>query len=90
MPTAADVSLVCTNVRMQDGKRPVFIDNPASVFVFPYLTIRFIEILPGAMTGLPEAPVDDRMGVAGESGVDGETDGDLELDEDFLRRVRDA
>ena len=50
MPNAADVSLVCTNVRMLGGKKPVFIDHATSVFVFPYDTIRFVEI-PGVGAG---------------------------------------
>ena len=59
MPTTADVSLVCTNVRMLDGKKPIFIDYSTSVFVFPYLHVRFIEILRLATaTGLPISPED--------------------------------
>jgi hypothetical protein len=90
MPTAADVSLVCTNVRMLDGKKPIFIDHQNSVFSFPYGTIRFIEILAGAATGLPETESDDRDAVAAESAGDPETEADLELDEDFLRRIREV
>ena len=44
LPTQADAGLVCTNVRMLDGKRPVFIDQTASTFFFPYHIIRFLEI----------------------------------------------
>ena len=44
LPTQADAGLVCTNVRMLDGKRPVFIDQTASTFFFPYHVIRFLEI----------------------------------------------
>jgi hypothetical protein len=49
VPTASDAGLVCTNVRMMDGKRPVFIDNIAATFFFPYLVVRFLEIPPGAL-----------------------------------------
>jgi hypothetical protein len=90
MPTAADVSLICTNVRMLDGKKPLFIDHTNSVFAFPYLHIRFIEILAGAATGMPEMPADESNGTAAESIVDTEPEADLELDEDFLRRIRDV
>ena len=48
MPGTTDISLVCTNVRMLDGKKPLFIDHTSSTFVFPYLHIRFIEVLPGS------------------------------------------
>jgi hypothetical protein len=44
LPTQADAGLVCTNVRSMDGKRPVFIDQSASTFFFPYHVIRFLEI----------------------------------------------
>jgi hypothetical protein len=89
MPTAADVSLVCTNVRMLDGKKPIFIDHQNSVFSFPYATIRFIEILAGAATGMPETPSDESDAVAA-AAEDAEPEPDLELDEDFLRRIREV
>ena len=90
MPTAADVSLVCTNIRMLDGKKPIFIDHQNSVFAFPYGTIRFIEIFAGAGTGMPETASDDRDAIAAELADDPETETDLELDEDFLRRIREV
>ena len=90
MPTPTDVSLVCTNVRMLDGKKPIFIDHADSVFVFPYLNVRFIEILASAATGVFEKPPDDRTVVAGDGTADAEPEPDLELDEDFLRRIRDV
>jgi hypothetical protein len=89
MPTAADISLVCTNVRMLDGKKPIFVDHSASSFVFPYLNIRFIEILPGAATGLPDSPEGSEAVPAGEPETV-EPEPDLELDEDFLRRIREV
>jgi hypothetical protein len=88
MPTPADVSLVCTNIRMLDGKKPLFIDHADSVFVFPYLNIRFIEIMATAATGLPETPGD--QAVATDEAAGAEVEEDLELDEDFLRRIRDV
>jgi hypothetical protein len=48
LPSAADVGLLCTNVRSLDGKRPVFIDNTDATFFFPYHIIRFLEIPQGA------------------------------------------
>jgi hypothetical protein len=44
VPSAADVGLVCTNIRMMDGKKPIFIDHTDSTFFFPNLHIRFLEI----------------------------------------------
>ena len=119
IPTAADAGLVCTNVRMLDGKRPVFIDSIEATFFFPYHVIRFIEIPAGALddhvpspdtgggrngrsasrqraasgsSGHAQDPAMDRpelrlpVPVAAES-----DDGDLELeiDEGFLKRIRD-
>ena len=49
LPTPADAGLLCTNLRMMDGKRPIFIDSSAATFFFPYLVIRFLEIPPGAL-----------------------------------------
>jgi hypothetical protein len=74
-PTPGDQALICTNVRTLDGKRPVFIDQSDSTFVFPYVGIRFVEM----PTGI--APVAE---------VEAAEPEDLEIDEDFLRRVRDA
>jgi hypothetical protein len=80
-PTPRDIAVVCTNVRAVDGKKPVFIDHVTSTFVFPMAAIRFVEIL---------RVVEDQAGLApveGEASADVE---DLEIDEDFLRRVREA
>ena len=49
VPAAADAGLLCTNVRMMDGKRPIFIDSSAATFFFPYHVIRFLEIPPESM-----------------------------------------
>jgi hypothetical protein len=78
VPAPTDVSLVCLNVRTIDGKRPKFIDRRDSTFVFPLNSIRFVEVYSGAEGGGP-----------GESAVEAEPE-ELEIDEDFLRRVREA
>ena len=90
MPTATDLSLVCTNVRMLDGKKPLFIDHTSSTFVFPYLHLRFIEILAGAVTGLADQPPGDSGNGLAHPADSQETEADLELDEDFLKRIRDV
>lgn len=76
-PKPADIALLCTNVRTLDGRRPVFIDSVNSRFVFPYAGIRFVEIPSGA----PAAP--EAVTATPESE-------ELEIDEDFMRRIRDA
>lgn len=105
MPEPADSGLLCTNLRMLNGKRPVFVDDSASTFFFPYRQMRFIEIPAGAP--LPElaAPTTEAATAAGATAAAPATDAhpgapagsmeeppvesDLELDEELLRRVRE-
>lgn len=91
-PSPGDVGLRCTNLRQLNGKRPIFVDNIASIFFFPYLHIRFVEIPPGAISG-----GDPSMAVTTESDEDPaprppdpEPESELEIDEDFLRRIREV
>jgi hypothetical protein len=86
LPTATDTGVVCTNLRTLSGKRPVFVDHEASIFFFPYGHIRFVEVHPGA-EGAPAVPASE--GAAEPEAPVGEPE-DLEIDEDFLRRVREA
>ena len=84
-PEPGDNGLICTNLRTLDGKRPIFADDSRSTFFFPYAQIRFVEMLPARNAPpLLEAPG------AGASAAPAEPEADLEIDEDFLRRVRDA
>jgi hypothetical protein len=88
VPSPRDVAVICTNLRTPDGKRPVFIDRSDSIFVLPLVHVRFIEVPPGS----------DRPGDAGGSGPGRQrqvapvapVEPDLEIDEEFLRRIRDA
>jgi hypothetical protein len=80
-PLASDTVLVCTNLRTMSRTRPLFADRLESTFLFPYAQIRFVELPASASTTEPPEPV-----LALEA-VDPEPD--LEVDEDFLRRVRD-
>ncbi|HYO42334.1 MAG TPA: hypothetical protein VES19_03980 [Candidatus Limnocylindrales bacterium] len=125
VPSPADVGLVCTNVRMIDGKKPIFIDHTDSTFFFPNLHVRFLEIsnvemarhlatagsMPGHAPGFTAAggpgeaatlDPDQRLPIAlGDGGVmidsepDSEPEADpdheveLDIDEDFLQRIRD-
>lgn len=82
-PTQSDFTIVCTNVKTVDGKRPVFIDFSTSTFVFPMAMVRFVEIPQEADEAERDRP---RASAAAES----EDVEDLEIDEDFLRRVREA
>jgi hypothetical protein len=85
VPSALDQGLLCTNLRMLDGKRPIFIEKSESTFFFPYLHIRFVELMPGS-TG--QADLDQDQAAAAEPEAPEEAD--LEIDEDFLRRIREV
>jgi hypothetical protein len=93
LPATSDNVIICSNLRMMNGNRPVFVDEIASTFVFPMEFVRFIEVPPKAMAGY------DRMGrlEAGRPAVPAYADPrseaaaveEAEIDEDFLKRVRD-
>jgi hypothetical protein len=81
-PKPSDIAVVCTNVRSVDGKKPVMIDFTTSTFVFPMSMVRFVEI--------PQAAAEAER-AAGLTAVSAPAEPeDLEIDEDFLRRVREA
>jgi hypothetical protein len=80
-PAAGDISVICTNLRTIDGKKPVFIDFASSTFAFPMSAVRFIEVIRTGEDG-ERLPV-----IAADEPAEPE---DLEIDEDFLRRVREA
>jgi len=93
LPSTADVALRCTNLRTMNGKRPIFADDSASVFFFPMIHVRFLEIPPAAMAGGGDTDLPRPMPVAMSSQLEAgpaEEEPDLEIDEDFLRRVREA
>jgi hypothetical protein len=96
-PSPSDVGLRCTNLRTMNLKRPVFIDDSASVFFFPYRNIRFIEIPAGAITGTDPGStmeLSDGRSTGDERATPppppDEPEPDLEIDEDFLRRIREV
>jgi len=100
MPTERDVTVRLTNLRTLDGKRPVFVDHSESVFVFPYLHVRFVEIPQTSVGSVPDgqdetvaalsAPIGSTIGSTNGHAADTDLDLDIEIDEDFLRRVREA
>lgn len=81
-PAATDAGLVCTNVRTTAGTRPAFVDRVDSTFFFPYTQVRFLEIFRERLAGAGEA-VEAPQTTTAESE-------ELELDEDMLRRIREA
>jgi hypothetical protein len=94
MPAAADLGLRCTNLRTLDGKRPVFVDDSKSFFFFAYEHVRFVEIPPSSLGENADRPLP--IGARARGGPEPtETNGtapeeDLEIDEDFLRRIREV
>lgn len=118
LPQAGDAGLVCTNLRMLNGSRPVFIDDIRSTFFFPYDQISFVEIpaaamaagegheldvLPAGVPAVPsgtdragsrEVPGTEPVGAGAAAPVEAAPEpgsgADLELDEDFLRRIREV
>ena len=90
LPVAVDLGVRCTNMRTLDGKRPVFIDDINAVFFFPYLHVRFVEIPPRALVGTElEVEVETAVPVTVPADESLE-EADLEIDEDFLRRIREV
>jgi len=83
-PAASDLAVICTNVRGTTGKRPLWADDVHSIFYFPWVQIRFLEIPPDRGSALYA----DQTGEPARPEVVDDTE--LEIDEDFLRRVRDV
>jgi hypothetical protein len=90
-PTASDSIVICTNVRTLTGTRPVWVDDSASTFFFPFAILRFLEIHPGSDDSLD---LPSELSVTGPAGPGDRAtpapEPDLEIDEDFLRRVREV
>jgi hypothetical protein len=91
-PVASDAVLVCTNVRTMSGTRPIWIDQSASLFFFPFTVIRFLEIHPGSEeeSGHPPVATPAAAGPTRAATAAGAPEPDLEIDQDLLRRVRDV
>ena len=92
LPQAVDLGVRCTNMRTLDGKRPVFIDDINAVFFFPYAHVRFVEIPPRALVGTElEVPIETPV-LAGPAMPEAESleEENIEIDEDFLRRIREV
>lgn len=96
VPQPTDVALVCTNLRTMNGSRPVFVADSQSRFVFPLQFVRFVEI-PAASIARPigdATDVEHRPAAGSGSPIPSAeriaAEAEIEIDEDFLRRIRDA
>jgi len=99
MPDTSDAGLLCTNLRLVDGRKPTFIDATDSWFVIPYHIIRFVElplnsVEAGERLALPAGRIVER---SDEDDADLEDAGDEEGDEDMddaseelLQRIREV
>lgn len=100
MPTAADAGLLCTNLRLVDGRKPTFIDATDSWFLIPFHIVRFVElplssVEAGERLALPPGPIlerDEEDEDDEDAGLDDE-DGEELLDEEseeLLQRIREV
>ncbi len=94
-PSPGDVGLRCTNLRDLNRKRPTFVDDVASIFFFPYIHIRFVEIPLASISGIDPGSAlatlgGDGYGPEGRPDDSLEPEPEIEIDEDFLRRIRNA
>jgi hypothetical protein len=105
LPTAGDTTLVCTNLRTSERRKPLSVDHVDSVFIIPLQFIRFIEIprtailasgLGGPTAGGVPRPAELAASREGEPGepvtvtAQEERLEDLEPDAELLRRIREA
>jgi hypothetical protein len=93
-PSPSQFGVLCTNVRTTAGKRPLFVDRIDSTFLFPYTQVRFLEIAPkgerltiGAESSAMAAEAGTSEPEAGTAEAEA---AEIDLDEDFLRRIREA
>ena len=83
LPQGADRVLHATNVRTIDGKRPTFVHDKNSTFVFPLSTIRLIEApAEGSEPNVAHRPTQPIMAPPPPPLTDEEPD------EDLLARIR--
>jgi hypothetical protein len=92
IPGGTDRSIRCTNVRTVDGKRPSFVHDKGSTFVFPMSMIRLIEV-PSQEGRSSETALAKVAPQNGAEAIDTAYDDPLpsydeEPDEDLLARIR--
>ena len=97
LPQAADVSIICTNVRTIDNKRPSFIDDGQAWFLIPLAGVSFVEVPRSSLTEVgADSPLDEETVIlAGPPSdpeplpLEEEQALALDTDEDLLARIRD-
>jgi len=91
-PSVSQFGVLCTNVRTTAGTRPLFVDRIDSTFLFPYTQVRFVEIAPEGERPTIRVESSATAAEAGtaEPGIAEAEAAEIDLDEDFLRRIREA
>ena len=82
LPSGSDRSITCTNIRTMDGKRPAFVHDQKSTFVFPLSVIRLIEARRESLD--PTAILEEKQAPAAQA----PDTYDEEPDEDLLAKIR--
>jgi hypothetical protein len=98
MPDARDLGLLCTNLRLVDGRKPTFIDATDSWFLIPFHIIRFVEmplssVEAGERLALPAGPIMARSDDDEDEEDLEDTEDGADLDdasEDLLQRIREV
>jgi hypothetical protein len=100
MPDTSDVGLLCTNLRLVDGRKPTFIDATDSWFIIPFHIIRFVElplssVEAGERLALPAGTIVERSDEDDDEDLEdgGDEEGDEDLDdasEELLQRIREV
>jgi len=86
MPGAADQIIRCTNVRTIDGKRPSFVHDRHSTFLFPLVLVRLIEV--PQMSGTNAVATQDNDEFVESAAPEPIDTVNEEADEDLLARIR--
>lgn len=93
LPLAADVSIICTNVRTVDNKRPSFIDDGQAWFLIPVAGVSFLEVPRASLAEVGQATDEPSVIIAGSPAAPEpppveEPAVALDTDEDLLARIR--
>lgn len=87
LPAGGDRTIRCSNVRTIDGKRPAFVHDRSSTFIFPLHIVRLIEV-PTMSESSAVAMQDEFDGPPSPPPVPALEEVDEEAEEDLLARIR--
>ena len=91
VPAPNDVTVLCTNLRTRDGKRPSYIEDGGAWFLLPMHEVTIIELpadaLETAAATTADEPIQLPSGPMAEPADELDT-APLETDEELLARIR--